>query len=524
MKSRARHGALAGALLTAPLIAVSYLGWTFAGLPFAPFDLFDWVARALPGPIVTAGIDATVAVSRALNVGNMGATAKTAEQAAAVGGLLLTGVIGGAVLFGVLRLSDEPALLLGAILGAILGGIALVIEQQLNRIASAPFLSGPWVFVTFLAWGVALGWVYDRLREAGANSGVGPVDDVEDVEGPGRRRFLIQLGGTTITTTFAATLVGALSGNRGDGLVGGGRWSDTHSPPNADAAVAPVPGTRPELTSLEHHYRIDTDTRAPQIDGARWRLKVDGLVERPLALTLDDLRQYEPMHQFVTLSCISNPAGGDLISTIRWTGVSVRRLLQEMILNAAATHLRITSADGFSEVVAIETIRNDERIMLAYAWDGVPLLADHGFPLRIYIPDLYGMKQPKWIDTIVATDRWEPGYWVARGWDRDGHVATTSVVDTVRAGTEAAGGGGLRRVAVGGIAYAGSRGVSRVNVRVDEGEWQDAQLREPLSGTTWVLWRADLSVSPGEHVFAVRAFDGQGRPQAAQFHTRRDRA
>jgi DMSO/TMAO reductase YedYZ molybdopterin-dependent catalytic subunit len=533
MKPQARHGALAGALLTAPLIAVSYLGWMFAGLPFAPFDLFDWVARALPGPIVTFGIDATVAVSRALNVGNMGAMAKTAEQAAAVGGLFLAGVIGGAVLFGALSLSDEPALLLGAILGAILGGFALVIEQQLNRIASAPFLAGPWVFATFVAWGLAFGWVYDRLREAGggANSGFGPVkniedvDDVDDAEAPGRRRFLIHLGGTTITTTFAATLLGVLAGNRGDSdiLGGGGRWSDTHAPPNADAAVVPVPGTRPELTSIERHYRIDTDTRAPRVDGARWRLKVDGLVARPLALTLDDLRQYEPMHQFVTLSCISNPAGGDLIGTIRWTGVSVKRLLQEMILNAAATHLRITSTDGFSEVVAIETIRNDERIMLAYAWDGTPLPAEHGFPLRIYIPDLYGMKQPKWIDTIVAIDRWEPGYWVARGWDRDGHVTITSVVDTLRTDGETAG-GRLKRVAVGGIAYAGSRGVSRVNVRVDEGEWQDAQLREPLSGTTWVLWRADLSVPQGEHVFAVRAVDGQGRPQAAQFHAKRDRA
>lgn len=513
VKPQARHGALSGALLAAPFIAVSYLGWMLAGLPFAPFDLFDWITRALPGPIVTAGIEATVAVSRALNVGNMSATAKTAEQAVAVGGALLTGVVGGAVLFGVLRLSDEPALLLGAILGATLGGLALAIEQQLNRLASGPVLSGPWVFASFLVWGLAFGWVYDRLRDAGGTPN------------SSRRRFLVHLGGTTLTTTFAATLLGMLFGSRGDSGVfaGGGRWSDTHSPPNEDAAVTPVPGTRQELTSIENHYRIDIDTRAPRIDGVRWRLKVDGLVERPLALTLDDVRRYDPTHQFVTLSCISNSLGADLIGTTRWTGVSVKRLLQAIMPSAAATHLRITSADGFSEVVALEAIRNDERIMLAYAWDGVPLSAEHGFPLRIFIPDVYGMKQPKWIDSIVAVDRWEPGYWVARGWDRDGHVTTTSVVDTVRAGAEPAA-GGLRRVAVGGIAYAGSRGVSRVNVRVDEGEWKDAQLREPLSGTTWVLWRADLMARQGEHVFAVRAFDGEGRPQAAQFHTKRDRA
>ena len=169
---------------------------------------------------------------------------------------------------------------------------------------------------------------------------------------------------------------------------------------------------------------------------------------------------------------------------------------------------------GFSESVAIETIRSDERIMLAYAWDGVPLPAEHGFPLRIYIPDLYGMKQPKWIVAIDAVDRWEPGYWVARGWDREGRVAITSVVDVVAAGPMAE---------VGGIAHAGSRGVSKVEVRVDDSEWQPAQLRDPLSATAWVIWRARIAVTPGDHVFAVRAFDGEGRPQTAGFHTRRSR-
>ena len=522
MKPRARHGALAGALLTAPLIAVWYLGWALAGLPFAPFDLFDWAVRALPGPIVTFGIDSTVALSRALHLSQLAAAAKTFEQALAVGGLFLSGVIAGAVLFSLLRLSDEPALLLGAILGAILGGLALLVEHQLNRLATGPFASGPWVFATWLAWGLVLGWVYDRLREVsgGVERGVATAGDAS------RRRFLIRLGGTSMTTTFAATIVGAISASSSDSdnRAGGRRWSDTHPPPNVDAPVAPVPGTRPELTAIEDHYRIDTNTRAPRIDGARWRLKVDGLVQRPLALTLDDLRQYEPMHQFVTLSCISNPIGGDLISTIRWTGVSLKRLLPELVLNETATHLRMTSADGFSESLAIATIRNDERLMLAYAWDGVPLPAEHGFPLRIYIPDLYGMKQPKWIEKLDAIDRWEPGYWVARGWDREGHVTMTSVVDTVRPGAGTSDGTRSPIVAVGGIAYAGSRGVSSVEVRVDDGEWQQAQLRAPLSATAWVVWRAELPAPPGAHVFAVRAADGQGRPQTAQFHTKQHRA
>jgi DMSO/TMAO reductase YedYZ molybdopterin-dependent catalytic subunit len=508
-KPRVWHGALAGALLMASLIAVSYLGWIVAGLPFAPFDLFDWAVRALPGSVVTFGVDSMVALGRALDASNLGAAAKTADQAAAIGGLFLFGVAAGAAFFMLLRASDEPALLLGAIVGAMLGGVVLVIEQQVNRIATGSFGSGPWLFATFFAWGVAIGWVYDRLRAAGGDAERGLA--VEG--GAGRRRFLIQLGGTTLTTTFAATMLGALVGSRSDNdsLIGG-RWSDTHPLPNANAPVAPVPGTRSELTPLDRHYRIDTNTRAPEIDGARWRLKVNGLVQSPLMLTLNDLRQYDPMHQFITLSCISNPIAGDLISTTRWTGVSLKRLLPELIMSDAATHLRITSADGFSESVAIETIRSDERIMLAYAWDGVPLPAEHGFPLRIYIPDLYGMKQPKWIVAIDVTDRWEPGYWVARGWDRDGHVKIASAVDVVSARGMAE---------IGGMAYAGSRGVSKVEVRVDEGEWHAAELRDPLSATTWVLWRARVAVPQGDHAFTVRAFDSQGRPQAADFHTKR---
>ena len=506
MKPRVWHGALAGALLTAPLIAVSYLGWILAGLPFSPFDLFDWTARALPGSVVTFGIETTVAISRAFDVSSIGTAAKTAEQAAAIGGLFLLGVAGGSVFFALLRLSDEPALLMGAVVGAMLGGFMVVIEQQLDRIATGPLGSGPWVFATFFGWGVAIGWVYDQLRD-GSSRFVVESD-------AGRRRFLIQLGGTTITTTFAATVLGALAMGRNDSLIGG-RWSDTHPLPNADAPVTPVPGTRPELTALDRHYRIDTNTRAPQISGAQWRLKVDGLVQRPLAFTLDELRQHDPMHQFITLACISNPTGGDLISTTRWTGVSLKRLLPELILNDAATHLRITSADGFSESLAIETIWKDERIMLAYAWDGVPLPAEHGFPLRIYVPDLYGMKQPKWIVAIDAVDRWEPGYWVARGWDRDGHVASASVVDVVNIVSRGP------MAELGGIAYAGSRGVSKVEVRMDNAEWHAAELRNPLSPTTWVLWRAKLAVPQGDHVFAVRAFDGQGRPQTSGFHTRR---
>jgi len=313
---------------------------------------------------------------------------------------------------------------------------------------------------------------------------------------------------------------GLVAGRHRSGTAGR-RWSDDHALPNASAAVAPVAGTRRELTPLADHYRIDIDTRVPAIDGRRWRLKIGGLVDRVLELTLDDLRGEEPLDQFVTLSCISNPLGGDLIGTTRWTGVSLQHLISRAAIDPRATHVKVTSADGFFEVVSLETIRNDPRVMLAYAWDGAPLFPEHGFPLRIYLPDLYGMKQPKWIVSIEAIERWEPGYWVLRGWDREGRVKATSVIDVVDTRDTNLDSSGRRTLAAGGIAYAGARGISKVEVRVDEGEWRTARLRDPLSDTTWVVWRADLQSQPGGPLVSVRCYESDGTTQAGAYHFRR---
>ena len=509
-------GALAGLLLTAPLVAVSYLGWKLLDLPFAPFDLFDWATRALPGPVATFGIDAMVKATGALGA-STAMVAKIVEESTAIVFVLVAGMVSGGVLFRVLSASEEPASLVGAIFGVLSGGIVLLIEQNLNRLTSpGAFVSWAWVFATFVAWGVTFGWTHDRVRAVppgarGSDHATPPVD---------RRRFLSRLGGAAAAVTVGGTAWGALFGRSPDS-VDGERWSASHPMPNAGAPLAPAPGTRPEFTPIERHYRIDTDTRPPAINGGRWRLKVGGLVQQPLELTLDDLRGYEPLHQFVTLACISNPVGGDLVSTTRWTGVSLQRLLPRLQPGPSATHVKMTSADGFSEVVALATIVADERVMLAYEWDGVPLPFEHGFPLRLYVPDLYGMKQPKWIAAIEVLDHWEPGYWVERGWDREGHMRSTAVVDTVASDARLTDADGRQLTPIGGIAHAGARGVSKVEVQVDDGAWQPASLREPLSETTWVVWRADLPLQPGERTITVRCYERDGTPQTGALHSKR---
>ena len=511
-----RHGVVVAALLTAVFLSVSYVGWKLGGLPFVPFDLFDWAARALPGAVVTFAIDAGIALSRIAHVDAIGDAAKNAEQAIALATTMCVSVAIGGLFVIALRFSEEPAGLFGTLTGAMMGGTMLLIERRLDRIGPGAALAASWVVGTLTLWGFALGWVCDRLRAMSRNPSTIPGPPGGDVL---RRQFLIRVTyGAAIPSLLTA--LWALIVGRKTSAAPGARWSDDHVLPNATSPVRPVPGTRPEFTPLDAHYRIDADTRVPPIDAGRWRLRITGLVDSPRELTLDELRRAEPLHQFITLSCISNPLGGDLIGTTRWTGVSVQRLLEQVTLRPRATHLRIRSADGFFEVVSLEKVRQDPRVMLTYAWDGVPLLPEHGFPLRIYVPDVYGMKQPKWVVALEVTDRWESGYWVVRGWDREGRTQNTSAVDAVDVRGDAPS-EGRHTLRAGGIAFAGARGISKVEARIDQGPWQQAELRDPLSNTTWTIWRATLQSGEGGHVVSVRSYEADGTPQEGRFHSKR---
>ena len=527
-------GSAVGAFLTAVLIAVFYAGWRLADLPFVPFDVFDWTTRVLPGAFIEFVIGAMVAAIRGLHLGPTSVVAKIIEQAMGIVGLFITGVFAGAVFFGALRaLRGRYAYISGFFLGLIAAIPAVLISSfphivkqtvMLNKCIDCgktsivlPLVGALWILIVFASWGMAIGWAYLRLSEVSAPAQQG-LDLQPSVQRVNRRQFLIRLAGYTASITVSGAMVGLLSERHSrmkmESLM---PWSATHILPNASAAVKPASGTRPEYTSLERHYRIDINTVPPKIDGMMWRLKIGGLVEKPLSFTLDDLlRRYEPMHQFVTLSCISNPVGGDLIGTTRWSGVSLKSFLSDLGLKPNATHLKISSSDGFWETLPLETVMADERVMLAYAWDGVPLHEDHGFPLRVYIPDVHGMKQPKWIESIEAMDHWEPGYWVVRGWDKVAKMKATSVIDTIAVDMTIISADQRKLVPIGGIAHAGARGISKVEVRVDGGPWQAAEIRTPLSQMTWVVWRYDWPFQQGKHTFTVRCYDGSNAPQIVE--------
>jgi hypothetical protein len=236
-------------------------------------------------------------------------------------------------------------------------------------------------------------------------------------------------------------------------------------------------------------------------------------VDNPMELTIDDIRSRPSFSQVITLSCISNPIGGDLISTAVWTGIRLKDLLAEAGIQGGAQEIAIQAVDGFYESVPLEEAM-DDRTLLVYEMNGEPLPVAHGFPLRIYIPDHYGMKQPKWIERMEVIDHQGAGYWVDRGWSATAIVNTTSVVDT--ADTRAVDSIDTS-LPIGGIAYAGARGISKVEVQIDDGDWIATELiRPPLSPLSWVLWRYDWPSMPGEHTVRVRAYDGNGQLQVVE--------
>lgn len=511
-----RLGILIGFLVTTFLVSVLLILHVTLGMPFIPFDIFDGLVRISPGSLVTAGIEILVGVLQLLGL-SLRNSSKIAEQVQAVTLFLAGGTIIGSIAFNVLSTGSVRSIFKSwAGLGVVIAVPVSIVLTLTGNNGSGPVLSTIWILLAWTVWGIGLGWtgrqIHQRTREA--HVAAPPGSSVESMDG---RRFVIKLAGATAAVTVVGIAVSRVMKTQNPDS--GVRTPYGVDMPNRYGTMLPAPGTRPEYTPVQDHFRIDIDLLTPRIEAGNWRLPVTGLVEHPLELTLEQIRSFpEPLHLFVTLSCISNPLGGDLIGTTQWSGVSVQRILSQAVVRPGAQFLRVTSSDGFHETVPMDLIQSDERVMFAYAWDNKPLTPKHGFPLRIYIPDRYGMKQPKWITGLELVSEYTPGYWVERGWDEIAQIKATSVIDTVAVDSLVET-GSEPLIPIGGIAYAGTRGISRVEVRIDEGEWQPAQLRTPLSNLTWVIWRYDWPFRSGDHQFQVRCYDGAGRMQITEKHS-----
>ena len=518
-------GALVGGLLTPALTSVLFLADQVAGLPFLPFDVFDFAVKTLPGPLLTFGVDIVVDMIIAFNLGETSAAAKTAEHLMGLVAFLALGAIAITLLYGLMNRSKTQArnLVPGLALGLAFGAVMMLVSSQVNLTATAPVPAQiVWVIVAFALWGMAANWIYNDLAHSdGKTKTDETTGESVTVEPLNRRQFMVRVGGASAVLTVVGAGLGWLVGRQpGEGGVVSAIPADAATDgagnvlPNAADSMDAAPGTRPEYTPLDDHYRIDISSRPPVIDAEDWRLEVTGLVDNPVSLSLGDLYdKFDRIDRFITLSCISNRIGGTLISTTKWSGFRMKDFLDHVKPQADAVAMKITGADNFDEYVMLDVVEAEERVMFAYEWDDQPLKQKHGFPLRIYIPDRYGMKQPKWIKSIEFVDAWAEGYWVRRGWSKEAIVNTTSVVDAVSTDSILKDEAGYV-VPVGGIAYAGAKRISKVEVSVNGGDWEEAQLRAPLSELTWVIWRYDWRFQEGEYRFEVRTYDAEGVMQS----------
>ena len=278
-----------------------------------------------------------------------------------------------------------------------------------------------------------------------------------------------------------------------------------------------VDGVTPFVVPQRDFYRIDTALTIPQVDPSSWRLRVTGMVEHEVEIDWDTLLSKPMQEAMVTLMCVSNEVGGDLNGNAIWTGWPVRELLREAGPKPGADMVLSRSVDGWTAGTPLDTLTDGRNALIAVAMNREPLTPKHGFPARLVVPGLYGyVSATKWVTELKVT-RFadDEGYWTPRGWSERGPVKTSSRIDVPRDGDS------VRRadngkVAVAGVAWAQHRGVTGVQVRVDDGEWVDARLGTEATDDAWRQWVLAWDAEPGEHAIAVRARDTTGEWQTGE--------
>ncbi len=351
-----------------------------------------------------------------------------------------------------------------------------------------------------------------RPRGGGARAGKEAMPDWS-------RRSLLQVGGALAVGSVAAGYLGRvlLERQRTPVLAAGGTPTaplPALLPSGADLRTTDLAaaGLSPVVVPNANFYRIDTAFIAPTVDRDTWSLKVTGLVDHPVELTFAELTALPIVEQYVTIACVSNEVGGDLVGNAKWTGVALRDVLAMAGVQANADQLVGRSVDGFTAGMPVEWVMDESRIpMIAVAMNDAPLPLNHGYPARLIIPGLYGyVSATKWLAELELTrfDTFQ-AFWVPRGWAAKAPILTQSRIDVPHSGATVAAG----HTAVAGVAWAPDRGITGVEVNIDRAGWVAAKTSTPISKATWVQWLYDWDATPGSHTIEVRATDGTGEVQ-----------
>jgi DMSO/TMAO reductase YedYZ molybdopterin-dependent catalytic subunit len=341
-------------------------------------------------------------------------------------------------------------------------------------------------------------------------------DDPGPDRWPARRRFLTT-SGLAVVSAAAGALVGRELITRHN--VSAARAALRFPRPAVTAPPLPpgsnlnIPGLSSFITPDGSFYRVDTALLLPEVDPATWQLRIHGMVQREVTLTFDQLLRRPLIEDYVTLTCVSNPVGGPYVGNALWLGASLADLIRLARPLAGADQLLCTSVDGFTSGTPLQVVLDGRDALVTVAMNGQALPVAHGFPARLVVPGLYGyVSACKWVTDIqVTTFATASAYWAQRGWSQQAPIKTESRIDVPASGATLSPG----RTPVAGVAWAQHKGIAAVEVRVDGGSWQQAQLAAVPDIDTWRQWVWEWDATPGTHLLEARATDATGYTQTA---------
>jgi DMSO/TMAO reductase YedYZ molybdopterin-dependent catalytic subunit len=429
----------------------------------------------------------------------------TADKPVLVGGVVAT--VGLAALFlGVLG-TRRPRWAIAGFTGLVaVAAVAILTDRAATALWPVRL---PAVLAILLVGTGGLGWMLTTLRRPAPGGSTAPA-------GVDRRAFLAAAGAVAAAGAAGGAVVGAVGG----AAAATSRRALTLPGPGSAAPAMPsgvtfdVPGLTPYLTPTADFYRVDTALQVPDVPLDGYRLRIHGLVDTPLDLSFEDLLARPLVERRITLTCVSNPVGGDYVGNATWLGVPMRDLLAEAGVLSGADAVRSTSADDFTAGTPLSALTDDRGALLAVGMNGEPLPLEHGFPVRMVTPGLYGyVSATKWLVDLEVTRFADfRAYWTERGYAEQAPIKVSSRIDVPRSFATLASG----PTTVAGVAWAQDRGVERVEVRVDGEDWQQADLGAEDTVNTWRPWRWTWSASPGLHRVEVRATDRSGTTQTSQ--------
>ncbi|OUE13808.1 molybdopterin-dependent oxidoreductase [Clavibacter michiganensis] len=441
-------------------------------------------------------------------------------------------VLAAAALAGILQVRRPP---LGVVVLALFAGVAMLAATTragATGAAAIPTIVGMIAGVFILHRGA------DRLRDwrdaadRAASASAAVAEPVRGIARPAARAPLTPGAGarverrTFLLMTIVAGVASVVAGSVARGLnAAAARVDDFRrtlvlpraaTPAAAIPATAElgVPGLAPFVTPATDFYRIDTALQVPSVDAASWKLRITGMVEQEVEITFAELLALPLEEHVTTLTCVSNEVGGNLIGNALWLGYPIRLLLERAKPTAGADMVLSTSQDGWTASTPLEALTDPDRAsILAVGMNGEPLPQQHGFPVRMVVPGLYGyVSATKWVTELkVTTFAEDVAYWSTRGWTERGPIKTGSRIDTPRSGARVDAG----RTAIAGMAWAQHTGIEKVEVRVDEGDWVEATLGDGVGADTWRQWSYAWDAASGSHSVEVRATDTTGATQTS---------